>query len=62
MVLIFIAILLGIAFLVWLWKGPLKKTVKAMKESGSSTAEAYIIITLLTAGLAVTIYMIFTVV
>lgn len=62
MVLVFIAILLGSTFLVWLWKGPIKKTAKAMQESGSSAVEAYIIITLLTAGLAVTVYMIFAVV
>ncbi len=58
MVLILIAIFLGSVFLIWLWKGPIKKSAKAMQKSGSSAAEAYIIIVLLAVALAVAVYMI----
>ncbi|NGP89395.1 hypothetical protein [Fodinibius halophilus] len=58
MVILLLAIILGAAFLVWLWKVPIKKMANAMKESGSSTFEAYAIIFLLLAGLTGAVYMI----
>ncbi len=58
MVLLITAIILGLAFLIWLWKVPVKKVVDAMKESGSSTFEAYFIVLLLAGVIAVTVYMI----
>lgn len=58
MVIIGIALLLGIAALIWLWKVPVSRMVKAMKKSGSSSFEAYTIIALLTGGLALAGYLI----
>jgi hypothetical protein len=58
MIILIGAIILGIAFLVWLWKVPIKKMVEAMKASGSTAVEAYIVVFLLFAGIAGTIYMI----
>jgi hypothetical protein len=58
MVLLITAIILGLAFLIWLWKVPVKKIVDAMIKSGSSTFEAYFIVMLLVGAIAVTVYMI----
>jgi hypothetical protein len=58
MVLLLIAILLGLAGLIWLWKVPFQKIVRAMKKGGSSPFEAYTIIFLLMAAAGVAIYMI----
>lgn len=51
-------VLLGIAALIWLWKVPLKKLIKSLKESGSSTFEAYVIAAFVLGGMAFAIYMI----
>lgn len=56
MIIIAIAILLGLAILVWLWKVPIKKMVESMQKNGSSAFEAYMMITLLTSGLALAVY------
>lgn len=58
MIIVLIAILLGSAALIRLWKGPVKKIVQAMEKSGSSSFEAYATITLLTGGIAFAVYMI----
>lgn len=58
MIIVIIAVILGIASLVWLWRVPVRNLVKAMKAEGSSTFEAYAVVFLLMAGLALTIYLI----
>lgn len=62
MVLLIVAVILGLGFLVWLWKVPVKKMVEAMKESGSSSLEAYLVVLLLVGALTAAIYMITAVV
>lgn len=57
MVLIFIALLLGIAFLVWLWRGPVNNFVGAMKDEGGSALEAYVVLFLLVGGLGFAVYL-----
>lgn len=58
MILIIIAILLITAGIIWFWKGPVAKSATSLQEDGSSKSEAYALILLLSAGLAVAIYMI----
>ncbi len=58
MILLIVAILLGAAGVVWLWKGPIKSLVEAMKKNGSSALEAYVTIFIVTAGLGFAVYMI----
>lgn len=58
MVLLLIGIILGSAVLVWLWKVPVQKLVNSMKKNGSSTFEAYAVVTLLFGGTAAVIYLI----
>jgi hypothetical protein len=53
-----VAMLLGIAVLIWLWKVPLRKLIESLKESGSSSFEAYTIAILILAGMAYALYMI----
>jgi hypothetical protein len=57
MVFILLAIVLGLALLVWIWKVPIQKTVGAMKKNGSSAIEAYSVIILLLLMMAGTVYM-----
>lgn len=61
MIIIVVAILLGLAFLIWLCKVPIKKMAQSMQKNGSSAFEAYTIVTLLVGGLAVTVYFIYKV-
>lgn len=62
MVLVILAIVLGGAALIWLWKVPIQKTVHAMKKNGSSAVEAYSVVVILLLITAGTIYMIVQVV
>lgn len=62
MVLLLVGIILACGALIWLWKVPVKNLVTAMKKSGSSMVEAYTVLFLLTAGIALVIYMIVEVV
>lgn len=62
MVLLIVAVVLGIAGLVWLWKVPIMKMVKAMKKNGSSSLEAYITVVIVMGGLGLAVYMIFKVI
>jgi len=62
MVLLIVAILLGVAGLVWLWKVPIMKMVKAMKRNGSSSLEAYLTVFIVMGGLGLAVYMIFKVI
>ncbi|MEL7833711.1 hypothetical protein [Fodinibius sp. Rm-B-1B1-1] len=61
MVLILLAVVLGLGLLIWLWKGPVKNTVTAIKRNGSSAAEAYGIILFLTSAMGFSIYLIATI-
>lgn len=47
MVAVIIGIILGMGTLVWIWKGLVSKTIHSLKESGSSTFEAYLILILI---------------
>ncbi len=58
MVIIILSIALGGAALIWLWKVPVQKTVKAMKKNGSSAVEAYSVVVILLLIMACTVYMI----
>lgn len=58
MILILVPILLGVLVLFVLWRVSLSKIVAAMKESGSSTFEAYFIIIIVVGGIATALYMI----
>ncbi|NIT60880.1 MAG: hypothetical protein GWN00_33130 [Aliifodinibius sp.] len=58
MVFILLAIVLGLALLIWIWKVPIQKTVDAMKKNGSSTVEAYSVIVILLSIVAGSVYMI----
>lgn len=58
MIILIGAVLLGIVALIWLWKVPVKKMVKALKKNGSTSFEAYFIVAVLIGGLALTIYLI----
>lgn len=58
MVLLLLAIIMGAAALIWLWKVPIKKIVGAMKKSGSSAFEAYAIVTILFMMMVFTGYLI----
>lgn len=58
MVLIILSIVLGSAVVVWLWKVPIQKTVKAMKKNGSSAVEAYSVLAIFIIVMAGTAYMI----
>lgn len=57
MILLVIAILLTIATVTWLWKGPLAQSADSLQESGSSKAESYVLLVLLITVLAATVYM-----
>jgi hypothetical protein len=57
MVLLIVAILLAVAFGVWLWKGPLAKSADSLQEGGSSTTESYVLVVLMLVIFAATIYM-----
>lgn len=58
MVLIILSIVLGSAALIWFWKVPIQKTVKAMKKNGSSALEAYSVVVILLLLIVCTVYMI----
>lgn len=62
MILLIVAILLGAAALIWLWKVPLKNVVEAMKKNGSSAIEAYVTVGIVIGGLGLAVYMIIQVV
>lgn len=44
--LIIIGIIVSIGLLLWFWTVPVSKMVRSLKESGSSTFEAYFIVAL----------------
>ncbi|MDZ7658253.1 hypothetical protein [Fodinibius sp.] len=58
MVIIILSIVLGVAALIWFWKVPIQKTVRAMKKNGSSAVEAYSVVFILMLIAVFTIYMI----
>lgn len=62
MVLVLLAILLGGAALIWLWKVPVKKVTDSMKKSGSSSLEAYFMIFFVMGVLGFALYMILEVI
>ncbi|PAU94479.1 hypothetical protein CK503_06685 [Aliifodinibius salipaludis] len=61
MVLILLVVGLGLALLIWLWKGPVQNTVTAMKRNGSSTVEAYGVILFITSAMGISIYLIMSI-
>jgi hypothetical protein len=58
MIIIIAAVFIGILILFWLWKVPISGMADALQEGGSSTFEAYAIITILIGGSAAVIYLI----
>ena len=62
MILLIIGIVLACLFLIWLWKGPVRKFVDSMKKNGSSAFEAYTILLLIISGGAFAVYMIMAVI
>lgn len=57
MVLIIIGLVFGIGMLVWIWKVPVSKTVNSLKEEGSSTFEAYLVVMLFFIVTIITVYL-----
>lgn len=62
MVLIFVAVLLGVAGLVWLWKIAVSGSADSLQEGGSSKTESYVVIFLVITVLGIAFYMIIHVV
>lgn len=56
MILLIAGILLAIAFLVWLWKGPVQHLVGALIAGGSHPAEAWVIVTFLFGAVGLAVY------
>jgi hypothetical protein len=61
MILIIVAIFLGIAGLLWLWKGVISKSAGSLQDSGSGKKESYVIIFLVTAVLVTALYLVLAV-
>ena len=62
MILIVIAILLFAALLVWLWRGPVSKSVDSLQAGGSSKTESYVLLIILSIVLFGSAYLILMVV
>lgn len=59
MVLLLLAVVLGAAVLIWLWKVPIQKMVSALKKNGSSAFEAYAFVAIIFMMMGGTGYLMF---
>ncbi len=61
MVMLFVALVIGVLMLIWIWKVPITGLVNALQKGGSTPFEAYAIVVLLIGGSAAVIFMIWEV-
>ena len=62
MILIVVAILLVIAGIIALWRGPVSQSADSLQQGGSSKTESYVVILVLAVVLIGSVYMIIQVV